>query len=117
MSHVLKLDLYQWCKIPAKELPNHPGLRARFRLVRDSAQMGQLMAQELVQVIEDNNQSNTLKLRHKKKTTHCSWLLPSITSTSSCAISWPIWAESRTRRKRARRSGCAGKSFAGTLHH
>jgi glucosamine-6-phosphate deaminase len=55
MSHVLKQDLHQWCKIPAKDLPNHPGLRARFRLVRDSAQMGQLMAQELVQVIEDNN--------------------------------------------------------------
>jgi glucosamine-6-phosphate deaminase len=56
MSHVLKHNLYQWCKIPAKDLPNHAGLRVTFRLVRDSAQMGQLMAQELVEVIEGNNQ-------------------------------------------------------------
>ena len=55
MSHVLKHDLYRWCKIPARELLNHAGLRVRFRIVPDSAQMGQLMAQELVEVIEDNN--------------------------------------------------------------
>lgn len=56
MSHVLKLNLYQWCKIPARELLNHAGLRVPFRVVRDSAQMGSLMAQDLVEVIEGNNQ-------------------------------------------------------------
>lgn len=56
MSHVLTKSLYQWCKVPAKDLPAHPDLRARFRLVRDSAQMGQLMAQELVEVVESHNQ-------------------------------------------------------------
>jgi glucosamine-6-phosphate deaminase len=58
MSHVLKDDLLRWCRIPVRELPNHPGLRVPFRMVRDSAEMGQLMAQELVQVIEGNNQRN-----------------------------------------------------------
>jgi glucosamine-6-phosphate deaminase len=55
MSQLLKSDLYRWCRIPAKDLVRHPALRVRFRLVRDSAQMGRLMAQELVEVIESNN--------------------------------------------------------------
>jgi glucosamine-6-phosphate deaminase len=58
MSHILKQNLYEWCKIPAKDLPNHPKLRARFRVVKDSAQMGQLMAQELVEVIQGNNRQH-----------------------------------------------------------
>jgi glucosamine-6-phosphate deaminase len=58
MNHILKQNLYEWCKIPAKDLPNHPKLRARFRVVRDSVQMGQLMAQELVEVIESNNRQD-----------------------------------------------------------
>ena len=48
MSHVLESDLYHWCRIPAQNLPSHPDLRAHFRLVRDSAEMGHLMAEELV---------------------------------------------------------------------
>jgi glucosamine-6-phosphate deaminase len=55
MSHVSKVDLYRWCKIPAQDLPRHPGLRTKFRVVRDSTEMGQLMAEELVSVIESNN--------------------------------------------------------------
>ena len=55
MGHVLKSDLYRWCKIPAKNLAKHPDLRVRFRMVRDSAEMGRLMAQELADVIHDNN--------------------------------------------------------------
>ena len=58
MSHILKQNLYEWCKIPAKDLPNHPKLRARLRVVKDSAQMGQLMAQELVEVIQGNNRQH-----------------------------------------------------------
>lgn len=49
--------LYEWCRIPGRELAQHPGLRARFRVVRDSAEMGQLMARELVEVVEENNRS------------------------------------------------------------
>lgn len=55
MGNISKTDLYRWCKIPADKLLNHPELRAQFRVVRDSAEMGQLMAEELVSVIEENN--------------------------------------------------------------
>ena len=55
MDHVLRADLYRWCKIPARELPGHPDLRAKFRMLRDSSEMGQLMAQELVAEIETHN--------------------------------------------------------------
>ena len=48
-------DLRRWCAIPAAELLNHPDLRVRFRLVADSAELGRLMASELVEVIEENN--------------------------------------------------------------
>jgi len=55
MGQISRNDLYRWCKIPGNELLNHPDLRVKFRVVRDSAEMGQLMAEELVSVIEDNN--------------------------------------------------------------
>lgn len=56
MDYVSKADLYRWCKIPAGELPGHPDLRVKFRVVRDSAEVGQLMARELVAEIEAHNQ-------------------------------------------------------------
>ena len=55
MSEILKSDLYQWCRIPAQQLVNHPQIRMRFRMVRNSEEMGRLMAEELVEVIEANN--------------------------------------------------------------
>jgi glucosamine-6-phosphate deaminase len=55
MDYVSKADLYRWCKIPVRDLPNHPDLRVKFRVVRDSAEMGQLMARELVAEIEARN--------------------------------------------------------------
>ena len=55
MDHVRSADLYRWCRIPARELPGHPQLRAKFRLVADSAEMGGLMAKELVAVVDENN--------------------------------------------------------------
>lgn len=55
MGQISKADLYRWCKVPANQLLNHPDLRAKFRIVRDSAEMGQLMAEELVGAIDDNN--------------------------------------------------------------
>src|SRR5690348_17397736 len=48
-------QLYNWCRIPGSELAQHPGLKARLRVVRDSRDMGELMARELVEVIEENN--------------------------------------------------------------
>jgi len=55
MSYVDLRDLYKWCKIPGEELPEHPDLRVRFRIVRDSDEMGQLMAREFVELIHENN--------------------------------------------------------------
>ncbi len=47
--------LYEWCKIPAEALPNHAGLRVPYLQVTDSRELGQLMARELVEIIEENN--------------------------------------------------------------
>jgi glucosamine-6-phosphate deaminase len=55
MDYVSKADLYRWCRIPARDLPGHPQLRVKFRMVRDSAEMGQLMAKELVAEVEAHN--------------------------------------------------------------
>jgi glucosamine-6-phosphate deaminase len=55
MGHIAKADLYRWCSIPADQLQGNPQLRAKFRMVADSAEMGNLMAEELVQEIEANN--------------------------------------------------------------
>lgn len=55
MGHIAKNDLYRWCSIPAGELADHPQLRTKFRMVRDSAEMGKLMGEELVHEIELKN--------------------------------------------------------------
>jgi glucosamine-6-phosphate deaminase len=55
VSEISKTDLYRWCKIPSQQLVNHPQLKVRFRMVADSEEMGRLVAQELVEVIETNN--------------------------------------------------------------
>lgn len=39
--------LYNWCSIPAEKLVGHPKLKTPFRMVKDSAEMGRLMAREL----------------------------------------------------------------------
>jgi glucosamine-6-phosphate deaminase len=57
MDHVTKADLYRWCKIPQDQLLGHARLRVKFRMVRDSVEMGQLMAEDLCQVIEANNKN------------------------------------------------------------
>ncbi|MHB1938929.1 MAG: sugar phosphate isomerase family [Acidobacteriaceae bacterium] len=49
-------QLLEWCKIPADKLPNHPDLRVPYREVRDSEEMGRLMAEELAEVIAKNNE-------------------------------------------------------------
>jgi glucosamine-6-phosphate deaminase len=48
-------DLYRWCSFPVKDLAGHPELRVPFRLVSNSDELGQLMARELVELIEVNN--------------------------------------------------------------
>lgn len=48
-------ELYQWCKIPYDELAGRTDRKVPFRLVRDSEEMGQVMARELVDEISHNN--------------------------------------------------------------
>jgi glucosamine-6-phosphate deaminase len=54
MSTITPEELYEWCEIPYQELENHPRLKIPFRLCRDSDEMGQLMARELVDAIRAN---------------------------------------------------------------
>jgi len=55
MSQIAKNDLYKWCRIPASELENHSDLKVKFRICRDSVEMGQIMARELVDEIKAHN--------------------------------------------------------------
>ena len=48
-------ELYEWCKIPYTELESHPKRKVPFRLCKDSADMGQIMARELVDEIQAHN--------------------------------------------------------------
>ena len=52
MSDVNIISLYKWCKIPVEDLENHPDLKIRFRLVKDAAVMGEIMARELARDIQ-----------------------------------------------------------------
>jgi len=48
-------ELYPWCKIPYDQLENNPMLKVPFRLVKDSVEMGIIMARELADEIAANN--------------------------------------------------------------
>jgi glucosamine-6-phosphate deaminase len=60
MSAILPENLYDWCRIPVKELGQHPDLKIPLRLCSDSAEMGQLMARELAEEIAENNRKGRL---------------------------------------------------------
>jgi glucosamine-6-phosphate deaminase len=55
MSTIDRRALYEWCRVPFDELEHHPGRKVPFRLAKDSAAMGECMASELVQAIEEAN--------------------------------------------------------------
>jgi glucosamine-6-phosphate deaminase len=55
MSEITKQQLYEWCKIPYQELQTHPARKVPFRLCHDSAEMGRIMARELVDEIQTHN--------------------------------------------------------------
>lgn len=57
MGTITPQDLKVWCTILYTELENHPQLKIPFRLVEDSAAMGQVMARELVDAIKAHNES------------------------------------------------------------
>lgn len=56
MNSVHPKDLYEWCQIPAEALADHPDRRVPFRMCKDSAEMGRVMARELVDEIRRFNE-------------------------------------------------------------
>jgi len=50
-------ELFQWCKIPFDRLEDHPDLKIRFRLLKDSGEMGLAMARELAGEVMANNEA------------------------------------------------------------
>lgn len=48
-------ELYPWCKIPFDKLENNPACKVPFRLVKDSQEMGIIMADELANEIKSGN--------------------------------------------------------------
>ncbi len=53
MSDFSVAELATWCRVPVEELEGHAQLKLPFRLVRDSAAMGELMARELIAAIAE----------------------------------------------------------------
>lgn len=51
-------ELAPWCRIPCEELADHPNRKVPFRMVEDSATMGELMARELVDSIRAKQADN-----------------------------------------------------------
>ena len=48
-------ELHAWCSVPYDQLEKHPARKVPFRLVKDSAGMGGIMARELVELVEHNS--------------------------------------------------------------
>jgi len=55
MSEINLRELHKWCSIPAENLVNHPDLKIPFALVKDSSELGEVMARELVDEIKSHN--------------------------------------------------------------
>lgn len=55
MGAFSKKDLYEWCKVPAHLLAEHPDRKTPFRMCKDAQEMGRIMARELVDEIQLHN--------------------------------------------------------------
>ena len=55
-----KKQLYNWCSIPADELVGHKDLKTQFRMVKESTDMGELMAREFVEDIKKSNEEGRI---------------------------------------------------------
>ena len=59
-SQIITAELYEWCRIPYIELERNPLLKVPFRLVKDSVEMGMIMARELADEIAANNSAGKI---------------------------------------------------------
>ena len=58
MSHLItKNELYDWCRVDPRDLENHPKRKTPFKLVKDSSEMGEVMARTLVDEIQIHNKN------------------------------------------------------------
>ncbi len=58
MSNLVpKEDLLAWCRIEYDKLEKHANLKIPLRIVRDSGEMGGVMSDELISIIEENNRA------------------------------------------------------------
>ena len=55
MDMITQKELYEWCLIPYDQLDGHNKRKTPFRLCKDSAEMGNIMAWELVDEIQAHN--------------------------------------------------------------
>jgi len=51
-------ELYPWCRVPFDKLVDNPGIKIPFRIVKDTKEMGELIARELADEIKLNNLNN-----------------------------------------------------------
>ena len=56
MSMEIK-QLHKWCSVQPESLEGHAELKTPFKLVKDSSEMGELMAREFVDEIKANNEA------------------------------------------------------------
>ncbi|MBQ9918510.1 MAG: 6-phosphogluconolactonase [Microbacterium sp.] len=62
MTNYTTADLLKWCAVPAADLVDHPERRIPLRVVEDSATMGAIMAEELVElIVEAQREDRTLR--------------------------------------------------------
>lgn len=54
-TNITPKDILDWCRIPYADLEKHPRRKIPFRICKDSADMGQIMARELADLIKTNN--------------------------------------------------------------
>jgi glucosamine-6-phosphate deaminase len=59
-NFITSKELYKWCKVPYDQLEKHPDKKVRLRIVKDSGEMGSLMAKELAEEIKFNNSKNKI---------------------------------------------------------
>jgi glucosamine-6-phosphate deaminase len=59
-NFITSKELYKWCKVPYDQLEKHPDKKVQLRLVKDSREMGWLMAKELAEEIKSNNSKNKI---------------------------------------------------------
>ncbi len=57
MTQIPKSCLAEWCRVPVDQLATHPSAKLKCHIVRDSDELGKLMASELLSVVQANNQA------------------------------------------------------------